>query len=52
MSRTPFAPRINHVAISVDADLMDEAGRAAILAFFSEIFGWTEGTTARRRAIP
>ena len=31
MSTTPFAPRINHVAISVDADLMDEAGRAALL---------------------
>jgi hypothetical protein len=35
MSMTPFAPRINHVAISVDAGIMDEAGRASLLDFFS-----------------
>jgi hypothetical protein len=52
MSRTPFAPRINHVAISVDADLMDEAGRAAILDFFSEIFGWTEGDNSTEKGNP
>ena len=43
MSSPPFAPRINHVAISVDAEIMDEKGRAAIWPFFSEVFGWTEG---------
>src|SRR6202044_1776604 len=47
-----FAPRINHVAISVDADLMDEAGRAAILEFFSEIFGWTEGDNSTEKGNP
>ena len=52
MSRTRFAPRINHVAISVDADLMDEAGRAAILDFFSEIFGWTEGDNSTEKGNP
>jgi hypothetical protein len=52
MSRTPFAPRINHVAISVDADLMDEAGRAALLDFFSEIFGWTEGDNSTEKGNP
>jgi hypothetical protein len=52
MSRTPFAPRINHVAISVDADLMDEAGRAAILDFFSEILGWTEGDNSTEKGNP
>ena len=52
MSRTPFAPRINHVAISVDADLMDDAGRAAILDFFSEIFGWTEGDNSTEKGNP
>jgi hypothetical protein len=52
MSRTPFAPRINHVAISVDADLMDEAGRAALLAFFSEIFGWVEGDNSTEKGNP
>ena len=52
MSRVPFAPRINHVAISVDADLMDEAGRAALLDFFSEIFGWTEGDNSTEKGNP
>jgi hypothetical protein len=50
--REPFAPRINHVAISVDADLMDEAGRADILNFFSEIFGWTEGDNSTEKGNP
>jgi hypothetical protein len=52
MSPTAFAPRINHVAISVDADLMDEAGRAALLDFFSEIFGWTEGDNSTEKGNP
>ncbi len=52
MSRTPFAPRLNHVAISVDADLMDEGGRVALLDFFSEIFGWTEGDNSTEKGNP
>ena len=52
MSRTAFAPRINHVAISVDADLMDEAGRASLLDFFSEIFGWVEGDNSTEKGNP
>jgi hypothetical protein len=52
MSRTPFAPRLNHVAISVDAELMDDAGRAALLGFFSEIFGWTEGDNSTEQGNP
>ncbi len=42
MSPTPFAPRINHVAISVDAEIMDEEGRAALSDFYSDVFGWIE----------
>ena len=52
MSPTPFAPRINHVAISVDADVMDEEGRAALFDFFSEIFGWTEGDNSTEKGNP
>jgi hypothetical protein len=52
MSRTSFSPRINHVAISVDAELMDEAGRAALLDFFSEIFGWVEGDNSTEKGNP
>ncbi len=52
MSRTSFSPRINHVAISVDADLMDETGRAALLDFFSEVFGWVEGDNSTEKGNP
>jgi hypothetical protein len=52
MSATPFAPRINHVAISVDADIMDEAGRVALLDFFSEVFGWVEGDNSTEKGNP
>jgi len=52
VSATPLAPRINHVAISVDADIMNEEGRAALLDFFSEIFGWTEGDNSTEKGNP
>ena len=52
MSPTPFAPRINHVAISVDAEIMDEEGRAALLDFYSEVFGWTEGDNSTEKGNP
>jgi hypothetical protein len=35
--------KLNHVAITMDPTLLDDAGRAAILAFYSAVFGWTEG---------
>lgn len=38
-------PRFNHVALSVPADHLDEAGRAAILDFYGEVFGFTEMPT-------
>jgi hypothetical protein len=37
------AVTLNHVAISVDPALMDERGRAELLDFFGDVFGWTEG---------
>ena len=52
MSPTPFPPRINHVAISVDAQVMDEAGRAALLDFYSTIFGWVEGDNSTEAGNP
>ena len=36
-------PTLNHVAISMDPAVLDERGRAAVLAFYREVFGWTEG---------
>ena len=52
MSPNTFAPRINHVALSVDAAVMDEEGRAALLDFFSEVFGWTEGDNSTEKGNP
>ncbi|MDP9334490.1 MAG: VOC family protein [Actinomycetota bacterium] len=34
--------RLNHVAMSVPAHLLDEATRANIVAFYGEVFGWSE----------
>ncbi len=52
MSATPVSPRINHVAISVDADVMDDEGRAALLDFYSEVFGWIEGDNSTEKDNP
>jgi hypothetical protein len=48
----PRRPVINHVAISVDARVLDEAGRADLLDFFGEVFGWTEGDNSTERGNP
>jgi len=52
MSTTPVSPRINHVAISVDAGVMDDEGRAALLDFYSEVFGWIEGDNSTEKGNP
>ncbi len=52
MSSASFTPRINHVAISVDAEIMDERGRAALLDFYSDVFGWTEGDNSTEKGNP
>jgi hypothetical protein len=38
-----FAPRLNHVAISMDPALLDDRGRAELLDFYGDVFGWAEG---------
>jgi hypothetical protein len=42
MSTAMRKPRFNHVAMSVPADLLDEEGRADILRFYGDVFGWEE----------
>ena len=37
--------RFNHVAMSMPADSLDEAGRRDIVRFYSEVFGWQEHPT-------
>jgi len=36
------APKFNHVAMSVAADLLDADGRAAICEFYGDVFGFAE----------
>jgi len=43
MSSTEGPPRLNHVAISMDPALLDDHGRAELLDFYGDVFGWTEG---------
>lgn len=37
--------RFNHVAMSMPADALDEQGRADIVRFYSDVFGWEEHPT-------
>jgi hypothetical protein len=48
----PLRPLINHLAISVDASVLDKAGRADLLDFFGEVFGWTEGDNSTEKGNP
>jgi hypothetical protein len=52
MTSPSVRPLLNHVAITVDATVLDEAGRAALLEFFGEVFGWTEGDNSTERGNP
>jgi hypothetical protein len=42
MSTKIRAPRFNHVAMSIPADLLGEQGRAELLDFYGDVFGWEE----------
>jgi hypothetical protein len=35
--------KLNHVAITMDPRVLDEQGRADVLDFYGEVFGWREG---------
>jgi hypothetical protein len=42
---TIVSPRFNHVAMSVPSSLLEDDGRADILRFHEEVFGWKEMPT-------
>jgi hypothetical protein len=46
-------PRLNHVAMSLPADALDESGRQALCAFYGDVFGLEEyeGLTEDRRRL-
>jgi len=52
LSAETFTPRLNHVAITMDPAVMDDAGRAEILDFYGDVFGWTEGDNTGERGNP
>ncbi len=52
MTGPRYAPRLNHVAFTVDRALMDDAGRATFCDFFAEVFGWTEGDNSGESGNP
>jgi hypothetical protein len=45
-------PVFNHVAISVDASVLDDAGRADLIDFFGQVLGWTEGDNSTETGNP
>jgi hypothetical protein len=47
-----YLPRLNHVAFTMDRGLLDDAGRAEILDFYGEVFGWTEGDNSMEQGNP
>src|SRR5204863_2062285 len=52
MSDSAFRPRINHVALSMSKSALDDRGRSEILAFYGEVFGWTEGDNTGEEGNP
>jgi hypothetical protein len=52
VSSPTFRPRLNHVAISVDPALLDDRGRAELLDFYGDVFGWTEGDNTGEESNP
>jgi len=52
MTDATFTPRLNHVAVSLDPAVLDDAGRAEILRFYGDVFGWTEGDNTMEKGNP
>jgi hypothetical protein len=52
MTARTARPLINHLAITVDAAILDRAGRASLLDFYGQVFGWVEGDNSTERGNP
>jgi hypothetical protein len=37
-----WAPALNHVALTLPSDALDESGRKEIVGFYGDVFGWRE----------
>jgi hypothetical protein len=51
-SETKFAPRLNHVAMTMAPEALDDAGRDEIRAFYGDVFGWVEGDNSGEQGNP
>ena len=52
MTDRPRRPTLNHVALSLDPAVLDDAGRAEILDFYGDVFGWTEADNSGESGNP
>src|SRR5204863_8287200 len=52
MSDSAFRPRINHVALSMSKSALDYRRRSEILAFYGDVFGWSEGDNTGEEGNP
>jgi hypothetical protein len=52
MSEDRFQPRLNHVAMTMAPDSLDEPSRDEIRAFYGDVFGWTEGDNSGESGNP
>jgi catechol 2,3-dioxygenase-like lactoylglutathione lyase family enzyme len=52
MTEPEDRPRLNHVALTVDPAILDDQGRAEILDFYGDVFGWTEGDNTGEEGNP
>lgn len=52
MSEPTYSPRLNHVAMTMSPDSLDDHGRAEIKDFYGDVFGWTEGDNSGESGNP
>jgi hypothetical protein len=52
MTESDRRPSLNHVALTMDPALLDDRGRAEILDFYGDVFGWTEGDNSGEHGNP
>ena len=52
MSEPTYSPRLNHVAMTMPPESLDERGRAEIKDFYGDVFGWTEGDNSGESGNP
>jgi hypothetical protein len=45
-------PTLNHVAITMDPAVLDDRGREDVLAFYGDVFGWSEGDNTGEEGNP